>query len=338
MKEKVIKKDKLKTLLDMVKKKYKLFAPLKKEGNIIFDEIIAKDGFDLDYFNSSSSPKSLFFPHTDTLFRFSGGSILEEKVSDKPRLIFGMRPCDAKGLSLLDKIFIDKEIQDSYYLKRRNNTTIIALACNEPQSTCFCTALDGGPANEEGSDVILFDLGSELLAKSGTKKGEEFLNEFKSAFSEAKKSNSEKRDKLVKENQNKLKSKVSVKGLKETLDNAFDSSFWDMIHKKCLGCGICTYLCPTCHCFDVTDEVSTGGGKRVRTWDSCLFPLFTLHASGHNPRPTYKERFRQRIMHKFNYCPENYKRIFCVGCGRCIRDCPVNLDLREVLISLGSLG
>ena len=129
----------------------------------------------------------------------------------------------------------------------------------------------------------------------------------------------------------KLQSDVNIKNLKEKLDKAFDASFWNEIHQKCLGCGICTFLCPTCYCFDITDEVKDEQGKRIRCWDSCMFPQFTLHASGHNPRPTYRERMRQRIMHKFNYCPENYKETFCVGCGRCIRNCPVNLDIRQII-------
>ena len=111
----------------------------------------------------------------------------------------------------------------------------------------------------------------------------------------------------------------------------YDDPFWDELHLKCLGCGACTYLCPTCHCFDIVDEGNAVRGKRVRNWDTCQFALFTHHTSGHNPRQSGKERMRQRVMHKFNYFVENQGEIACVGCGRCVRNCPVNLDIRAVI-------
>ena len=128
-----------------------------------------------------------------------------------------------------------------------------------------------------------------------------------------------------------IRSSLNIAQIKKALDRDFDNPLWETIHEKCLGCGVCTFLCPTCHCFDILDEGDSTQGERIRIWDSCMFPLFTLHASGANPRPGGKERMRQRVMHKFSYFLDNHEQPSCTGCGRCIRFCPVNLDIREVL-------
>lgn len=344
VKFKIIKKKKVLRLLDSLTKEYNIFIPVEKNGDIRFSEFNSGQDISWDYRNTKISPKEILFSQTETLFSFGTGTKVKPEgptTGTRNYLIFGIRPCDAKAVSLLDKVFEGDDFQDPYYLKKRKQTIIVSLACNKPQIDCFCTSLKGKPDNEEGADIILFDLGEDILARPVTKKGGKFIEKLSSWFKEAKESDVAKKDKLMDLSLKKIRSQVNIKNIKERLDNAFDASFWNEIHQKCLGCGICTYLCPTCHCFDITDEINPGagdsatsGGKRVRCWDSCMFPLFTLNASGHNPRPTYKERMRQRIMHKFNYCPENFKEIFCVGCGRCIRNCPVNIDLREILISI----
>jgi ferredoxin len=131
---------------------------------------------------------------------------------------------------------------------------------------------------------------------------------------------------------------IDLDGINEKLEKNLLSSLWENLALPCVGCGICTYLCPTCHCFDISDETGRGrSGIRLRTWDSCQYPQFTLHTSGHNPRPLRYQRMRQRIMHKFSYTVANTGRIFCVGCGRCIENCPVNLDIRIFLNSFGGL-
>lgn len=344
---KIIKKKDVLNLLDSLKKEYDVFVPMEKNGDIRFSRFNSGQDIPWDYRNTKIPPKEIFFPQAETLFSFESGVEVKPEGSTLRTtnyLIFGIRPCDARAFFLLDKLFDGDDFQDPYYLRKRNHATIVSLACNKPQITCFCTSLKGKPDNEEGSDIILFDLEENILAKPVTERGEEFIKNLNSWFKEAKESDVEKKNKLMDLSLKKICSEINLKNIKEKLDDAFGISFWNEIHQKCLGCGICTYLCPTCHCFDITDEINPGpgdsatsGGKRIRCWDSCMFPLFTLHASGHNPRPTYKERMRQRIMHKFDYCPENFKEIFCVGCGRCIRNCPVNLDLREVLVSLISL-
>lgn len=327
MKEKRIERKKLPALIEAMGKKYKVFAPLEQGGNVSFSEVVKADEVRLQNGNSKLPPKTLFFPQNEKLLRLEKGDWTEESNGDEKRVVFGLRPCDCKSLNLLDKVFSGTEFEDPYYLGRRKNTLIIALACNNPQLTCFCTSLNGGPSSEEGGDIILFDLQDGYILKPLNDRGEELVKEFSQLLTEAKKSDLQEVEKLKKSALERINSRLKLEKLDEKLSSNFDHSLWNEIYEKCLGCAVCTYLCPTCHCFDITDE-SWG---RIRSWDSCQFPLFTLHASGHNPRLSARERLRQRIMHKFSYCPQNSGETFCVGCGRCVNWCPVNLDIRSVI-------
>jgi ferredoxin len=220
-------------------------------------------------------------------------------------------------------------VQDPYYMNRRRNTVLMGLACNQPMSTCFCTSVGGGPFSTDGLDLLWTDLGDRYLVEAITEQGEAMIADsphLREAMSE---DIAQKAD-LAARAEGAI-SGPDVQGVKEKLDRMYDAPFWQNVQLKCLGCGACTYLCPTCHCFDIADEGDSRQGQRVRNWDTCQFSLFTLHASGHNPRTSGKERMRQRMMHKFNYFVENFDAIACVGCGRCVRECPVNLDIRAVL-------
>lgn len=332
MEEKIIVKNKRDDFIQELKKEYRIFSPIEKEGDFRFTKLQDTNYgvYSLsNYRNTKISPKEILFPQDEVLFSFTENKI-QTNNNQQQILIFNIRPCDVQALLLLAKVFIDHNnvYIDPYFQMKQEHTTIISLACNNPQITCFCTSVGGKPDEEKGSDIILFDLDENIFIKSVTKKGEKLIKDFDKWFENAKKSDIEKKNKLM----NLAYKKLPTTNYRLQITN-YDASFWSDIHKKCFGCAICTYLCPTCYCFDITDEVIKEKGKRIRCWDSCMFSSFTLHASGHQPRPTYKERMRQRIMHKFNYCLENFKEIFCVGCGRCIRNCPVSLDIREILIS-----
>jgi len=212
-------------------------------------------------------------------------------------------------------------------MKRRENTAIVTFACNEPEPTCFCTSMGIGPWSREGADVFVYDAGDYYVAEPVTEKGEALLDAVDGedlaevpAVTETLKATAEKAIK-----------KVDVAKLTAKLGKMFNDPKWDAISERCVGCGICSYICPTCHCFDIQDQVGQECGKRVRNWDSCMFPIFSLHASGHNPRTGGHQRIRQRVMHKFNYFVENFGRIACVGCGRCVQSCPANMDIREII-------
>ena len=333
MKWKVLEKSELPVLLGKLTKEYEVFAPVKEKNIVSFERLSSENQAYLDFWNTKKPPKDVFFPQTETLFTYSIAEkdveIVEAPAAKGKRVLFGVRPCDARSFVLLNKFFSSGEHKDVYYLEKRKNTTIFGLACTSPRSTCFCTSLGGSPFGKDGMDLLLQDINDKYLIETVTEKGEELVEKFPS-LKDAEKADIERVKKLSEDAETAVKSKVSVKDVSEKLDRMFEDPLWDRIYQKCLGCGICTFLCPTCCCFDILDE-ETVEGKRVKIWDSCQFSCFTLHGSGHNPRSSGKERMRQRIMHKFNYFVNDFSEIFCVGCGRCVQECPVNLDIREII-------
>jgi len=129
-----------------------------------------------------------------------------------------------------------------------------------------------------------------------------------------------------------IQTTISFDRIKEkSIMELYGADFWDDAAFACINCGTCTYVCPTCWCFDIQDETRGKSGVRIKAWDSCMYPLFTIHTTGHNPRETKVQRVRQRFMHKLKYYMDKYEDgIMCVGCGRCVRSCPVNIDIRRV--------
>jgi len=333
MKARIIGKTELINFLAGLGSKYDVFAPVKKNGAICFEPLSSTEDVVFDYPNSLRTPKEFFFPQAEVLFTFQGTERQTDKpaANTKPQVLFGIRPCDSKALLLLDNVFDQEDYQDPYYIEKRKNMVLVGLACRNPQSTCFCTSVGGGPFDKEGLDILVTELDdNRCYVEILTEKGEQLIAE-DSSFKTANKSDVQQVESVKKEAEAKISTKVALEGLKEKLDGMFDSPVWDRIHEKCLGCAVCTYLCPTCHCFALLDEKVSSQGQRIRNWDSCMFPIFTLEASGHNSRASNRERMRQRIMHKFNYFVENFGQTACVGCGRCLINCPVNMDIREII-------
>jgi len=329
----VLNRQDLTAFFTSLSKRFRIFGPSRINRVDSLVEIASADAINFNYRNMKMSPKAFFFPQTQTLFSFDNESKdvnTSEPCQDRQRILFGLRPCDAQSIWLLDKVFVENTPSDPYYMKLRTSTRIVSLACTHPSPTCFCTSVNCGPDSEIGADVIFYELNGCYLIKTLTPEGEDVVavaNDIVKPPTE--KELSEKED-IMRKAREKMKRVFDLECAQKTLDN-FDAPRWARLYQKCLGCGVCTYLCPTCHCFDITDEVVQPRGRRVRTWDSCMYQLFTLHASGHNPRPTQKERMRQRIMHKFSYARKYYGHAFCVGCGRCITYCPVNVDIRQFM-------
>ncbi len=328
MAEYKIEKKQIPKFLTTVSGDYTLYGPKIEDNTVVFGSINSAEEMMLEYRNSVTSPKELFLPRAEVVYEFDGENFVNDAIPDQKRVIFGIRPCDCRALSILDRIFDTEQIKDPFYVTRRQNTVIVALGCNQPLSSCFCTAVGGDPFSEEGADVLLVDIGDSFHAKAVTPKGKDFIAHYSKFFSTGAGGNW---DKQAKQARDKIKSKLNIKDIKSPLKDRFEDNIWDTISQACIGCGTCSYLCPSCYCFDLVDEKSSAGMKKVRTWDCCMFSLFTRHASGHNPRPAGAARLRQRIMHKFSYYPERYGVNSCVGCGRCIRSCPVNLDIRQLL-------
>jgi len=306
-------------------------------GNLTFRRVDSAFDIRLDGANTLTSAKGLFLPQREIMMRFSGTVLTSADLPEGMFVVVGIRPCDAKSLPWLDCVFGGGEPQDPYYKERRKNALVIAVACDRPGPACFCTSVGGSPYGTEGADVLVSAAKDDLLLfEAVTEKGKQLLAANAGLFGPADEQAITDRKERAEAARRTMKV-IDLTGLKEKLDVGIDSPLWDSLTRTCLGCGVCSFVCPVCHCFDITDEKLGSDGVRVRSWDSCQFPRFTLHASGHNPRPLRKARMRQRVMHKFSYALETAGTIFCSGCGRCVRSCPVGLDLRRMLAAFKDL-
>ena len=335
MKPMTIRKSDLGEFVDILRERAEVYAPVEREGRVVLDALGDGEQPHLGPGNASMSPKSVFFPQMEVLCKFKDDELSEAPVpADRRVVIFGVRPCDTRAIAGMDKIFGEFGGRtDPYYQARRENSVIVALACAAPCETCFCTSVGGDPAGIEGADILATPLDDAFLLEALNKKGEALLEDCASLLRPATGPELEQREAVVAAAREALPA-MDLEALRERLEQDFDSPLWDEIAEVCLGCGLCTYQCPTCYCFDITDEKKGHEGKRMRTWDSCQYALFTMHASGHNPRTLKTQRMRQRIMHKFLYAYDSVGNVFCAGCGRCVEHCPVNLDIREALRKL----
>lgn len=324
--------------LDRLREKYRLFGPVKGPQHYEFQQLEPGQTPDLEFLNTRLSAKSLIYPQSEELFEYSldesaeDHHVLKDTPKDySPKAVIGIRPCDVKGYLLVKRNFDTPDFKDPYWVRNFETTTLVGYACDRPCSSCFCTSAGSGPYHEEGLDILLVDHGDKFLAKILTEKGEA-LAETAGWADEAGEEAEEAIEKGRQAAEEKISTTVSTDRLAEqdTLE-LYDAPFWEDVSFSCINCGTCTYVCPTCWCFDIQDETRGKSGKRIRNWDSCMYSLFSLHGSGHNPRGEKLQRVRQRFMHKLKYYVDKYgDGIQCSGCGRCVRLCPVNIDIRRV--------
>ncbi|GKT06916.1 4Fe-4S dicluster domain-containing protein [Desulforhabdus sp. TSK] len=338
MSEMYIAKEKFPATVKQLMGRCRVYGPVFRGQYHEFAELKAAEDADMGYQNTRLSPKELFHPQSERMFTYSldksdsEAEILKEAPKDfSSRVILGIRPCDAKAFQLDDRNFDVDRFRDPWWVKRRESTTLVGLACNQPCASCFCTTVGTGPFDTGGLDVLLTDVGNGYVARSTSSKGDDLLQGMEGGEKVSSEAAQKVMDLKIKaEKQLGVQFDVSTLSEQQMLE-LFNASFWDDIQFSCINCGICTFLCPTCWCFDIQDEVHGNKGDRIRNWDSCMFPLFTLHGSGHNPRSQKLQRVRQRFMHKLKYYVDKYKDgVACVGCGRCVRFCPVNIDIRQV--------
>ena len=326
----------LSDLFKTISANQKLYIPADNKGQAQFLPYV--EGMEMTkQLNTVRSAKDLFFPQTENIVGFEVAgktvSVVETRDQVEPFVVFGVRACDAASFDVLDKVFLSDQA-DSFYADRRANGTVVTMACGQPEETCFCTAF-GIDAAEPKGDVSCWMTADSVLMQANTEKGEALLASL-SMLSDAADNAADETKAAARAVLEKLPLKdLDLSGFDgDHLMHWFNSPAWDKLSESCLGCGTCTFVCPTCQCYDVRDFDTGHGVQRFRCWDSCMYSDFTMMAHGTN-RPTQKERFRQRFMHKLVYFPANNDGIYgCVGCGRCLAKCPISMNIVKVAKTL----
>ena len=292
-----------------------------------------------DALNTVRSAKDFFFPQTENLMDFKTEGkkieIIDTRRECEDFVVFGVRACDVRSFGVLDRVFLAEPV-DSYYKNRREHGVIVSLACTKPHETCFCHTFGIDAASPAG-DVTCWKTDDALYLEANTEKGKALLESVASLTADADGKPVAEQQKTVRKRLEKLPlaNLTADKFGAGKTDEFFKDPAWAELSQSCLGCGTCTFVCPTCQCYDIKDFNTGHGVKRFRCWDSCMYSEFTKMSAG-QPRLTQLERFRQRFMHKLVYFPTNNDGMFsCVGCGRCLAKCPIQMNIVKVMKKLG---
>ena len=340
-----IAKENLSALFQSIAENQELYLPVEVSGQVNFKAWTQDANVSLETLKTVKSPKDAFFPQSENLYTVQREgkklSIEPQALKEQNFVVFGMKACDIQGVKVLDNVFLSDPI-DSFYAARREHGTIVAMACHEPEESCFCKAF-GIDCAEPAADVATWMVEGELYWKALTEKGEALTKAVESLLVEADGADAEKLEaekNAIHTIVEKLPySNLSLEGWNgDALTEKFNSPVWEELYKPCLACGTCTFVCPTCQCYDIKDYDTGHGVKRYRCWDSCMYSDFTMMAHGNN-RTSQLQRFRQRFMHKLVYYPANNNGMYsCVGCGRCVEKCPASLNIVKVIKSFEKQG
>lgn len=308
-----------------------LIAPRDVDGHVLYRAVASSDDILLDYERPALSAKDYLLPATETLLRVErrGSEVTLEEILPGPKqVLFGIRPCDAHGLAAIDALFLEEDPPDRYYHHHRERTVLVGLACPQMWEGCFCTSIGGAPDDPTHLDVLLQEVDGGYAVKAVTEKGKALLGKLETG------------NRKGAPTPPVADAEPVPVTPPERWRPLFEDRLWMRHGERCLSCRICTYVCPTCRCFDVTDRVvETRAGvtrvERIRVWDACTSTNYRRAAGGHNSRPTRPGRVRNRFFCKFCYYPEDFGPLGCVGCGRCIVSCPVDIDITEVMRDVG---
>jgi len=333
-------KESLDKFMGSLSKFGEIHAPIKKDENTyLFSKIEDLSKIELDYNRTILPPKKYFFSPTETIFRFSPEKGYEppEDNLNKKYVLLGVHPCDIHGLKILDLVFSGRYV-DNYYFTKRKRTSIIGVSCI-PDDKCFCRSMETDFV-EDGFDLFLSDIDDSYLVRIATSLGDDMVRANQFLFKEVDKEDIAEYKRKSNERKNHFKIDLELYNLPEIMDLEYENKIWEEIGEKCLSCGTCSMVCPTCYCYDVFDDLDLDGktGERRRRWDSCLFKDYALVAGGLNFRPERSARVKNRYFHKQRGFVAQYGRPSCVGCGRCVQSCPAKIDIVEVITKIRSVS
>lgn len=330
----VVDKPRLPDLISGLAGEFEVVGPVSAGEGFTFDRLREPVDVRLDYDTTLLPPKKLFFPPEETLMRFrvADEEVIDDGVLAAPRVLFGVHACDIAGLLLMDNVFL-KDHVDPYYKARRDSTLVFGVSCT-PSDTCFCNAW-GTDEVHWGFDVFLTDLGESYFVSVRSVRGAELLDRHVESRP-AEDADTEEFQRVTRSFKDAFAHHVDTSELPLLLDAKFDSPVWDELGERCMSCGACSMVCPTCYCFDVRDDLTADQrtGARVRTWDSCQFKEFSAVAHGQVFRESRASRIKYRYYHKQWGYLSKFERVLCVGCGRCARACLAGISPMEVVGAL----
>jgi ferredoxin len=339
----LIKKSALDALLTDLSKGALVLVPKYVDGVTQFAPYAARGELAFDAVNTLLPPKDMLFPQTEKMYRYGfaadGSAYIEPLHDDDERIIFGIRPCDMRSIELMDDVFLTKGFVDDFYASRRAKLTTVAIACNSVKESCFCDSMGLSPTSAPAADILLYEGSDAYQVVAQSENGNLTLAGWISHLQEGSVEGGAEpaAGRTAEPPSTSCSLRVDFAGVKQKLDAMFDHPIWEQISKKCISCGTCAYVCPTCHCFDISQGKNPTCDERFRCWDSCMFSKYTEMAGRHNPRAQKIERVRNRFMHKLCYFEDRYGKTLCVGCGRCIDACPVLLEISLLIDTVAAM-
>jgi len=336
MKQFIFQKSRVKDLLSHLIGTYEnVYAPVPKGKHHVFDRITDPASADFGYTRTILPPKKYLMPQHESLVDFTLGENLkfDEAVSTEKQVIAGVHPCDIRSIKLLDDVMMSGN-QDRHYTSRRENTIIIGVDCVPDEYSYEDSVMDLNVV--EGFDLFLTDLGNMILADVASDEGMSIINSID--HEPATDEYLQLRENTIRSQHEMFTSRINIQAklIPLTLEGKWDHPVWEEMGKKCLSCGQCILVCPTCYCFNITDDLalSMREGTRTRHWDGCQLADFTLVGHGENFRDDAGARIRHRFHRKFKYHIDSFSEIFCTGCGRCWETCPSDISLVEIANTL----